>query len=293
MSDGTGISWATTSWNAVTGCDRVSRGCDNCYALTLAARLHAMGNPRYQVDGDPRTSGPGFGVTMHWDKLEEPFHWRRPRRIFVNSMSDLWHPKVTDEFVAAMFDVMERCTQHQFLILTKRPRRMRAWIRKNRPEPLPDVWLGVSAEDQQAADDRMPRLLDTPAAVRFVSAEPLLGPLDLTRLNRRGSQSLDCLRGRFGSPAAWHPAPGTVDWVIVGGESGAGYRPMDLDWARSLRDQCHAAGVAFYYKQGSGIRPEMDRTLDGEMWEQFPVSQQNPRPRSDSCSPIRGFTTSS
>jgi protein gp37 len=228
-----------------------------------------MGNPRYRNDGDRRTSGPGFGVTLHWDKLDEPLHWRRPRRIFVNSMSDLWHPRVTDGFIAAMFDVMERCSQHQFLVLTKRPRRMVAWIRQYRPEPLPNLWLGVSVEDQEAAEARIPKLLETPAAVRFLSCEPLLGPVDLHGWIR------PCACGGHDDP---HPTQ-AIDWVIAGGESGDNFRSMDPEWARFIRDQCLAAGVAFYYKQGSGIRPEMDRTLDGRMWDQFPTVPAPPEAR--------------
>ena len=130
MSSGSSIEWTETTWNPVTGCDRVSPGCDNCYALSLSARFKAMGQVKYQADGDPRTSGPGFGVTMHWDVVDQPLGWRRPQTVFVNSMSDLAHPKVADEFVAAVFAVMGMAGRHRFQVLTKRPRRLRALLRK-------------------------------------------------------------------------------------------------------------------------------------------------------------------
>ena len=259
MSQNTNIAWATDVWNPVTGCDRVSEGCGvgvpgDCYALTLAKRLKAMGNPRYQRDGDPRTSGSGFGLTLHWDKLEEPRHWRKSRRVFVNSMSDLGHEAIPFEFFGVMFEEMANAPQHQFLILTKRPgslrSRVRRWYRERLHDagPLPNVWLGVSAENQHWANVRIPALVDMPAAVRFVSAEPLLAPLDLS------------------------PWLASIHWLIVGGQSGSGWRPMDLEWARRLRDQSLRAGIAFFYKQGAGPRPEMDRELDGETWEQFPAT---------------------
>ena len=244
MSDKTGIEWTDATWNPVTGCDRTSPGCDNCYALTLAKRLKAMGSPNYQRDGDPRTSGPGFGVTVHNHMLDQPLKWKRPRRIFVNSMSDLFHPDVSDEFIASVFAVMACAPQHTFQVLTKRPQRMatllnqlvrREGFRELRERavdrlidtgprlrlgehddpfawPLPNVWLGVSIESDQYAF-RSDYLRRTPAAVRWISAEPLLGPLP--SLNLTG-----------------------IDWLVVGGESGAGARPMHPDWARDLRDRC-------------------------------------------------------
>lgn len=246
VSDRSRISWTMMTWNPVTGCDRVSEGCDHCYALALARRLKAMGNPRYQRDGDLLRSGPGFGLTVHWDKLEEPLRWRKPRLVFVNSMSDLFHPLVPLEAICQILLVIEKAREHTFQVLTKRPGRMASVLARIRPEPLPNLWLGTSVENQRWAEVRIPALLRTPAAVRFLSCEPLLGPVDL------------------------RPWLGGVDWVIVGGESGPGFRPMDPDWARTIRDQCVAAGVPFFYKQGSGLRPEMDRTLDGKRWEEMP-----------------------
>lgn len=245
MGDNTKIEWSDATWNPVTGCDRCSPGCDFCYALGVAARLKAMGQANYQKDGDPRTSGPGFGVTCHPHMLDQPLRWKKPRRIFVNSMSDLFHPDVPDDFIAQVFAVMALAQHHTFQVLTKRPQRMSAllgplsgwsemrerWVdrgidgafgvdrlRTEHPYdpfawPLPNVWLGVSIESDRytfRADD----LRNTPAAVRFISAEPLLGPLP----------SLD-LTG--------------IDWLIVGGESGPNARPMHPDWVRNLRDRCN------------------------------------------------------
>jgi protein gp37 len=256
MSDRTGISWTSATWNPTTGCDRVSEGCDRCYALALAARLKAMGNPRYQVDGDPRRSGPGFGLTLHWDKLAQPTRWRSPRRIFVNSMSDLGHEAIPFEFFSRIFDTMAATPRHTYQVLTKRPAPLRTrvarWYAERQLDaPLPNVWLGVSVENQRWAEVRIPRLLEMPAAVRFLSCEPLLGAISL---------------------GSWTGSEHEIQWVIVGGETGVGFRPLDPDWARSIRDQCLNAGIAFFYKQGSGIRPEMDRLLDEALWEQMPTA---------------------
>lgn len=245
MGAGTGIEWTEATWNPVTGCDRVSAGCENCYALTLAKRLKAMGNPRYQRDGRPETSGPGFGVTMHEDQLGLPLRWRQPRVVFVNSMSDLFHPAVDDDFIAAVFDVMAMCPQHTFQVLTKRPKRMAALARRLRPEPLANVWLGTSVEASPLLW-RVDALRQTPSAVRFLSLEPLLGPLP----------DLD-LDG--------------VHWVITGGESGPRHRPIEVDWVRDIRDRCIEAGVAFFHKQWGGRTPKAGgRVLDGRTWDELP-----------------------
>jgi protein gp37 len=257
MGDKTGIQWTSATWNPTTGCDRVSPGCDNCYALGQAKRLQAMGQAKYQTDGDPATSGPGFGIAVHPDTLDQPLRWTRPRRIFVNSMSDLFHAGVSDEFIAKVFVIMAATPRHTYQILTKRHGRMRSLLNSVQfagqvrtafealaenhvitdpvgSWPLANVWLGVSAEDQQWADIRTFALEETPAAVRFLSCEPLLGPIDL-RLAER--------------------PVGAVNWVIVGGESGPRARPMHPDWARSLRDQCQAAGVAYFHKQNGEWAP--------------------------------------
>jgi protein gp37 len=245
MGDRSSIEWTEATWNPVTGCDRVSPGCDHCYALTLATRLKAMGSPKYQYDGDPRTSGPGFGVTLHPDELTAPRRWRRPRRVFVNSMSDLFHPKVSTEFIAEVFAVMADTSQHSYQVLTKRPKRARSVLRDLNTPPLRNVWVGVSVEDGERTD-RVAVLRETPAAVRFLSCEPLLGPLP----------SLD-LTG--------------IDWVIVGGESGPEARPMREAWVTEIRDNCLDAGIPFFFKQWGGRTPKAGgRRLVGRTWDEMP-----------------------
>jgi protein gp37 len=303
MADKSRIEWTEATWNPTTGCDRVSPGCDHCYAMSLAPRLKAMGSKRYQRDGDPRTSGPGFGLTVHPDALDLPLRWTKPRRIFVNSMSDLFHDEVPDWFIAEVFGVMARAPQHTFQLLTKRHGRMRSLLGGDGVRlldaavnevtaqalydqwPVPNVWLGVSVEDQKWADIRIPALLDTPAAVRWLSMEPLLGPVDLNRTDK------DTL------------VDGGIDWVVVGGESGRNARPMDADWARMLRDRCVSAGVPFFFKQWGEhvVRDQMSddafhawdakygsdvydpsvqwrigkkaagRELDGRTWDEYPA----------------------
>jgi protein gp37 len=242
----TRIEWTEETWNPVTGCDRTSPGCDNCYALTLAKRLKAMGQARYQNDGDPRTSGPGFAVTLHPDALDTPLRWKRPRKVFVNSMSDLFHADVPSDFICRVFEVMGHARQHTFQVLTKRSSRMRDLIGLNLPEAniLPNVWLGTSIESDRYTF-RADHLRATPAAVRFLSLEPLLGPLP----------SLD-LTG--------------IDWVIVGGESGPDARPMHVDWARDLRDRCIDAGVAFHFKQWGAWRYVWEADAPGCTEDLFP-----------------------
>ena len=251
----TGISWTDTTWNPTTGCDRVSAGCDRCYALTMAKRLKGMGQAKYQNDGDPRTSGPGFGLTVHPDTLDAPLHWRKPQMVFVNSMSDLFHPKVPTTFIASVFDVMARTPQHTYQVLTKRAPRMRSLSRGaafGEHWPLPNVWLGVSAENQEQADARIPALLETRASVRFVSAEPLLEPIDIERFLWDGD----------------HDAPSGLSWVIVGGESGRDARPMEPAWVRSIAMQCRDAGVAVFVKQmGAAWARRRDTDSHGADWE--------------------------
>lgn len=245
MSDRSSIEWTQATWNPVTGCDRVSAGCDNCYALTLAKRLKAMGSPKYQNDGDPRTSGPGFGVTVHPDSLQIPLGWAKPRTVFVNSMSDLFHAKVPVDFIAEVFDVIAATPLHTYQILTKRA--TRAARLADRLEWPSNAWIGVSVEDPSQTG-RVDALRDIPAAIRFLSAEPLLA--DLPDLN------LD-----------------SIDWLIAGGESGRGARRAHPDWIRSLRDQCVEAGVPFFFKQWGGHTPKAGgRELDGQIWNQMPAS---------------------
>ena len=256
----TSIEWATHVWNPTTGCDRVSAGCDHCYALTMAKRLKGMGSAKYQRDGDLKTSGPGFGVTEHWDTLNEPFGWRKPRRVFVNSMSDLFHEEVSENFIAQVFAAMATTPKHTYMILTKRHARMRALLRKwtpvtgvppwthTGPWPLPNVWLGVSAEDQKWADIRIPALLETPAVVRFISAEPLLGPV--------------ILRDDWIGADPYRRDEPSLSWVIAGGESGPGARPMHPKWVKDLRDQCQQAGIAYHFKQWGEWRPQPRYSTD-------------------------------
>lgn len=243
MGDKSTIEWTDATWNPTTGCDRVSPGCDNCYALTLAKRLKAMGQPKYQRDGDPRTSGPGFALTLHESALDVPRRWAAPRRIFVNSMSDLFHPRVPDDFVSRVFDTMSETPQHQYQVLTKRPKRAAA-LAASLPWPE-NVWLGTSIETDDYVT-RADELRRVPAAVRFLSCEPLLGPLP----------SLD-LSG--------------IDWVIVGGESGGNARPLDGEWVRQIRDRASKEGVAFFFKQWGGRTPKAGgRSLDERTWDEMP-----------------------
>jgi protein gp37 len=283
MSDNSTIEWTDATWNPVTGCTEVTPGCDNCYAKTFANRWR--GTPGHYFEH-------GFDVQLRPDKLGLPLRWRKPRRVFVNSMSDLFHKDVPDDYIARVFAVMAATPQHTYQLLTKRHGRMRALLNDEcrcgaghqpgvhlrsaiewaatphsptyvpglKPGlyhrmqwPLPNLWLGVSVEDQQRAELRIPALLDTPAAVRWLSCEPLLGPVDIFR-----NTNLD-------------RAPG-LDWVVVGGESGLTSRPMQPAWARSLRDECVGAGVPFFFKQWGGRTPKANgRELDGRTWDEYPA----------------------
>ena len=243
MGDKSGIEWTEATWNPTTGCDRTSPGCDNCYALTLAKRLKAMGQAKYQRDGDPRTSGPGFDLTLHPAALALPKSWDAPRTIFVNSMSDLFHPKVPLDYIRQVFDVIGETPQHSYQVLTKRSKRLAQTA--DCLEWPPNLWMGVSVEDSRYSF-RINHLQTVPAAVRFLSCEPLLGPLDDLELEG-------------------------IQWVIAGGESGGNARPMDPDWVRSIRDQCLDAGVAFFFKQWGGRTPKAHgRELDGAMHDEMP-----------------------
>ncbi|HTP29400.1 MAG TPA: phage Gp37/Gp68 family protein [Anaeromyxobacteraceae bacterium] len=235
MADNTSIEWTESTWNPVTGCTKVSAGCANCYAERMARRLQAMGQPNYRN---------GFQVTMHDHTLELPLKWAQPRRIFVNSMSDLFHEDVPDGFIVKVFDVMRRAHWHTFQVLTKRSGRL-ATLGPTLHWPS-NVWAGVSVEND-AVRDRVDdlRCLKGPI-VRFLSVEPLLGPL----------VGLD-LAG--------------IDWVIVGGESGPGARAMEIDWVRSIRGACQAASVPFFFKQWGGTnRKVTGRVLDGRVWSESP-----------------------
>jgi protein gp37 len=244
LSDKTGIQWTDATWNPVTGCSKVSPGCAHCYAETLSLRFGWSARPwlpQYAPEN----------VVLHPERLDQPLRWRQPRRIFVNSMSDLYHDLVPDSFVHEVFDRMARADWHSYQILTKRPERMAEvvaayYARRRVSGPIPHVWLGVSIENDRWVA-RADALRATPAAVRFVSAEPLLGPLP----------SLD-LTG--------------IDWLIVGGESGVGARPMAMEWARTLRDDAVREGVAFFFKQWGGRTPKAGgRELDGRTWDEYPA----------------------
>jgi protein gp37 len=245
MGDRSAIEWTEATWNPTTGCDRVSAGCDHCYALTLARRLKAMGQPRYQRDGDPRTSGPGFGVTLHPDALTLPLTWNRSRIVFVNSMSDLFHAKVPLPFLREVFAVMEATPQHTYQLLTKRALRLRR-VAPYLPWPS-NVWLGVSVENEKVID-RVQHLREVPAAVRFLSCEPLIGPLVNLPLDG-------------------------IQWVIAGGESGGNARTMEASWVEDIRDQCSMANVPFFFKQWGGRTPKAGgRHLDGRTWDEMPIA---------------------
>lgn len=233
MADRSKIEWCDATWNCVTGCTKVSQGCRHCYAERDWRRLSANPTTTYY--------GRAFAdVQCHPERLGQPLHWTKPRRIFVNSMSDLFHESVPDAFIERVWATMTHAKQHIFQILTKRPERMQSVVKDLSDingRPLPNVWCGVSAENQAAADERIPKLLDTPTAVRFVSIEPMIGPVDL----RMGGMSMP-------DYAPHRPQP-RLNWVICGGESGPRARPMHPGWVRSLRDQCIAAGVPFLLKQ--------------------------------------------
>lgn len=245
MAARTSIEWTEATWNPTTGCDRVSPGCDHCYALALSKRLKAMGSAKYQHDGDLRTSGPGFGLATHPAALGLPYTWRTPRTVFVNSMSDLFHARVPIAFIARVFAVMADTPQHTYQVLTKRSVRLRRVAA--RLDWPPNLWMGVSVEDSDALY-RVNDLRRVPAAIRFLSCEPLLGPLD----------GLDL---------------GGIGWVIVGGESGPGRRPLDVSWVTGIRDGCTEAGVPFFFKQWGGRTPkEGGRELEGRHWNQMPAT---------------------
>ena len=238
MADGSAIEWTDATWNPVTGCTKISRGCDNCYAERFAERFRG-------VVGHPFASG--FDLTPRPERLEQPLVWRRSRKIFVNSMSDLFHKELPRAFVDRVFDTMERATWHTFQVLTKRSSLMRDDLVHRYAGACgpPHIWCGVSVEDDRGKG-RIPHLRNAPAGLRFLSIEPLIGPIG--QIDLAG-----------------------IDWVIVGGESGPNARPISADWARDIRDQCVAAGVAFFFKQWGGSRPKSGgRSIDGEIWDQFP-----------------------
>lgn len=295
----TKIEWCDEVFNPVTGCTPISPGCDHCFARRMATRL--KGRSGYPAENP-------FAVTLHPDRLEKPFSWRKPRRVFVCSMSDLFHEKVPDEYLFDVFGVIAACSylrRHTFMVLTKRPERMKSFLTADKLHriaeaastfgdgvrnhgrcrdaviaagwPLPNLWLGVTAENQQTADERIPLLLQTPAAVRFISAEPLLGPITLAPWLGHPRLRLD------GKAWAGPDDPPGLHLAILGGETGPGARPMHPDWVRDLRDQCVDAGVPFFFKNWGAFIPYQYRPgemvyapraknhiLDGREWRELP-----------------------
>jgi protein gp37 len=234
MSDKSAIEWTDATWNPVTGCTQVSPGCDHCYALTFAERFRGVANHPYEQ---------GFDLKLWPERLELPLKWKKPRMIFTNSMSDLFHKDIPDEYIHRVFETMVKADWHIFQVLTKRPARL-ARMASSLPW-TPNIWIGTSIELDRYCW-RADQLRKVPAYIRFISAEPLLGPL--THLNLDG-----------------------IHWLISGGESGFGHRPCDPDWVRDLRDRCQIAGVAFFHKQWGGRTPKAGgRLLDGEVWNEFP-----------------------
>ena len=270
----TKIEWTDATWNPVTGCDKISPGCKNCYAEKMAHRLQKMGQANYAN---------GFKLTLQPHMLNHPLKWKKPKMIFVNSMSDLFHKDVPLDYIKRVFDVMNQAHWHTFQVLTKRAERMAEVAHEL--NWTTNIWAGASVENQEQADKRIPELLKIPAAVRFLSCEPLLGEIKNLFLNFHwcGGRYFQRFRER-------------IDWVIAGGESGPNARPMHPDWARSLRDQCAAAGVAFHFKQYGAWGPEpvgdwdktgihhfddgvsvwrvgkkaAGRLLDGRTWDELP-----------------------
>ena len=247
MSDKSAIEWTDATWNPVTGCSKVSPGCAHCYAERLSLRFGHSVLPWTPANAEEN-------VVLHPERLGVPLAWRQPRMVFVNSMSDLWHPLVPAAFIDHVFDVMREASRHTFQILTKRPEGMRAWFEGSGSrwtrDPLPNVWLGTSIENNRWVG-RGDELRSTPAAVRFISAEPLLGPLPSLSL-------VD------------------IDWLIVGGESGSSHRPMDEAWVRDLQRKADDAGTAFFFKQWGGRTPKSGgRDLDGRTWDEYPTARES------------------
>lgn len=312
MADKTHIEWTDATWNPITGCSIVSPGCTNCYAMKLAG-TRLQHHPSRAGLTVASKAGPVWNgkVRLNREWLTQPLEWKKPRMVFVCAHGDLFHEDVPDDWILDVFTIMAIAKQHTFQVLTKRPERMREFL--SRPDeglleaiyanwysfdggarevwswPLPNVWLGVSVEDQKRADERIPVMLETPAVIRWVSAEPLLGPLNLNSM-RGGTQWIGGQRGcggthshggrageiihgamhRFDPSVAHHHhdercAPG-LDWVVAGGESGKGARPMHPDWARSLRDQCAAAGTPFFFKQWGSYAPLRGADLPDTMF---------------------------
>ena len=279
MPERTSIEWTDATWNPTTGCTRVSAGCDHCYAYRLSRRLLAdTYRARLPVVNTAANRRDPFAVRTWPKRLSIPASWRRPRRIFVNSMSDLFHKDVPEDFVRRCFEAMLGVGRHVYQVLTKRPARAAEFIRRNAdlfPAGLPShIWIGTSVEDQSVAY-RVRHLLAVQAAVRFLSCEPLIGPLDLSGFLRGGDTARSDASpngGLSGLRARCEDASPRLHWVIVGGESGPAARQMAPEWARSVRDDCAASGVPFFFKQWGGRTPKAGgRELDGRSWNELPA----------------------
>ena len=234
MAKNSAIEWTESTWNPITGCNKVSTGCVNCYAERLALRLKAMGHKKYAN---------GFNITLHYDELDKPLKWKKPQIIFVCSMSDIFHKDVPDEFIIKIFETMNKASWHIFQVLTKRADRIPKIM--NKVKWTPNIWLGVTVENEKNMW-RIDYLVNSPAKVKFLSLEPLLG--DLPNLDLRG-----------------------IDWVIVGGESGPGARPMKKEWVINIRDKCKEANVPFFFKQWGGVNKKKNgRLLDGKIYDEMP-----------------------
>ena len=247
MGTRTGIEWTDATWNPMTGCTKISAGCDHCYAATVAERrTRDVYLRRLPVRDTAENRADPFAPRFWPERLEQPLRWREPRRVFVNSMSDVFHAHFTLGMIQQVFEVMNQATQHQFQLLTKRPER--ALRLADHFEWSSNIWIGTSIENERVAR-RADALRRIPAAIRFISAEPLLGPLDALDLT-------------------------DIDWVIGGGESGLGFRAAKEEWARGLRDLCRRLGVAFFWKQWGGYTPKANgRLLDGRTWDEYPVAE--------------------
>lgn len=321
MADHSAIEWTDATWNPLRGCSRVSAGCQHCYAERVAARFSGAGMP-YEGLIHASTGGWNGKVQLVPEVLGQPWHWVKPRRIFVNSMSDLFHESVPFEYIAAVFWVMSVTTRHTYQVLTKRPARMLEFFRwvadyeeghfpddrigdvaRENPAiqalgwtparggrggydncgpgwPYENVWLGVSVENQATADERIPLLLQCPAAVRWLSCEPMIGRVDLCEhVGMWWNQTMECFEGTGSSINASHfMGEKRIGWVVAGGESGPGARPMHPDWARSLRDQCASASMPFFFKQWGEHASVYDRTRDDPDWRRCDqVARQHPR----------------
>ena len=253
MGDNSQIEWTDATWNPITGCTKVSQGCKNCYAERVTERFGR---------------GPFSEIKVHPERFDQPFRWKRPRLIFVNSMSDLFHEKLDVAVIKRIFEEMIRAPQHTYQVLTKRPERMAAFLNlwgEWADNPASHIWLGTSVEDQATADLRVPILLEVPAASRFLSCEPLLGPVDLSK---------------------WLP---NLNWIIGGGESGPGFRETKVEWGRKMRDQCLEAKVPFFWKQWGGLYPKAGgNLLDGRVWDDIPGGWRAAAQEEKKASPPQG-----